>query len=97
VVRLVVHVTAKASHPGVTGWRGGELQVRVAVAPEGGKANAEACRTVAAALGIPRSRVSVLRGHASRHKELEIDGIGDAEVRDVFGSPNAVQEGSEHE
>lgn len=91
--RLVVHVTPKAAHPGITGWREGELQVRVSVAPEGGRANAEACRIVAAALGVPKSRVTVTRGHASRHKELELEGVSETERARVFGSSEGTERG----
>ncbi len=85
MARLVVHVTPKASRPGITGWRDGELQVRVSVAPEGGKANAETCRTIAAALGVPKSRVRLVRGETSRHKELEVEGVTDGEISAAFG------------
>lgn len=87
-------MTPKASRPGIVGWRGGELQVRVSVAPEGGKANAEVCNTVAKAVGIPKSRVSVVRGVTSRHKELELDGVTDEQVRGVFGEPDTTQGGA---
>ncbi len=96
--RLVVHVTPKASRPGIAGWRGGELQVRVSVAPEGGKANAEVCSTVAKAIGIPKSRVSVVRGATSRHKELELEGVGEKRVREAFGdNPDVSEEERTHD
>jgi len=85
VARLVVYVTPKASRPGVVGWRGAELHVRVSSAPEGGKANAEVCASVAKALSIPKSRVSVVRGTTSRHKELELEGVTDERLLEVFG------------
>ncbi len=87
--RLAVHVTPKASRPGISGWRDAELQVRVSSPPEGGKANAEVCIRVAKALGIPKSRVSVVRGDTSRHKELEIEGVGKADLDKAFGRPDA--------
>ena len=94
VVRLAVHVTPKASHPGATGWRGGELQVRVSVAPEGGKANAAVCRTIAAALGIPKSQVGVVRGRTSRRKVIELHDVTEEQVRETFGSPDVTERGA---
>jgi uncharacterized protein (TIGR00251 family) len=85
-------VTPKSPRPGVAGWRGGELQVRVSVAPEKGKANAEVCSVVADALGVPKSRVSVVRGATSRHKELEIEGVSDQQVSEVFERSEPVGE-----
>jgi uncharacterized protein YggU (UPF0235/DUF167 family) len=61
----------------------------VTAAPEAGKANAAACALVAGALGVPRSAVRVVRGHTSRHKQLEVDGVGEAELRAAFGEPES--------
>lgn len=87
MVTLAVHVTPKAGRDEVAGWRGSELSVRVTSAPEGGKANSAVCKTIAALLGVPKSSVSVTRGETSRHKMLTIDGIDEARVRAVLGSP----------
>ncbi len=85
---LAVHVTPKAGRDEVDGWRGAELAVRVSAAPEGGKATAAARATVAVALGVPTSRVRVVRGATSRHKLLELDGVDPVRVREVFGPPD---------
>ena len=55
--------------------------VRVTAAPDDGKANAAVCRVVADALGIPKTSVSVVRGHTARVKTLEVAGLTDAEVQ----------------
>jgi len=88
-MRIAVHVTPKSVRDEVAGWRGGELSVRVTVAPEGGKANAAACAVVARALGVPKSTVRVARGDTSRHKQLEVEGVTAADVARVFGAPPA--------
>jgi uncharacterized protein YggU (UPF0235/DUF167 family) len=36
---------------------------------------------VAKRLGVPVNRISVVRGESSRDKLIEVDGIGDAELR----------------
>ncbi len=46
----------------------GNIRIHVTVAPEGGKANKEALRLLAAALGVAKSRLTLLRGAASRDK-----------------------------
>lgn len=74
-VRLSVVVTPKSGRDEVVGWKDSELHVRVTAAPEGGKANAAVCKVVAKALGVPKSAVRVVRGDASRHKSLEIEGM----------------------
>lgn len=87
-MRLAVHVTPKSGRDEVVGWRGGELSVRVTVAPEGGKANSAVCAVLARELGLAKSAVRVVRGETARHKLLEIDGVGEPEVRAVFGEPD---------
>ena len=86
-MRVAVHVTPRSPRDEVAGWRGDELLVRVTAPPEGGKANEAVCRTIAAAVGLPKSGVRVARGEASRHKSVEID--ADAErVAAALGTPN---------
>jgi len=87
VARLTVHVTPKSSKDEVSGWRGDQLHVRVTAAPEAGRANAAVERVVAEGLGIPKSRVRVVRGHTARTKQIEIDSLGEDDVARAFGMP----------
>lgn len=89
MTQLRIYVTPKAGTDAVGVWRGDELAVRVSVAPEGGKANAAACRVIADALGVAKSAVTVVRGATARHKVVEIEGVGEDGVRAAFGSPDA--------
>ena len=85
-MRLSVHVTPRAAHDEVVGWRGAELVVRVTAPPDGGKANEAVCRTLSDALHVPKSAVRIVRGHSARHKSIEID--ADAYmVEATFGAP----------
>jgi len=36
---------------------------------------------------VPKSAVKVLRGHASRHKQIEVEGVSQADVRALLGMP----------
>lgn len=86
-MRIALHVTPRSGRDEVAGWRGGELLVKVTVAPEGGKANTAVCALIARALMVPKSAVSVMRGDTSRHKQVEVAGVTEADVRRVFGDP----------
>ena len=86
-MRIAVHVTPRSARDEVAGWRGGELSVRVRAVPEDGKANTAVCAAVAKALGVPKSAVDVVRGGAGRHKQVEVEGVTDADVVRVFGRP----------
>jgi uncharacterized protein len=89
VPKIAVYATPKAARDEIVGWKEGELAVRVRSTPEAGKANNAVCRMIARALGIPPSAVSVVRGAASRHKLLQVQGIDDSDVAEVLGKPSA--------
>jgi uncharacterized protein YggU (UPF0235/DUF167 family) len=80
-MRLAVKVVPKASRPGLVGWMGEALKVRVAAAPEGGRANEAVRDALASALQVAPDRVRIVAGHASPRKIFEIDGLDDAEAR----------------
>jgi len=50
-----------------------DFVVHVRERPVDGRANAAVERVVAAHLGVPKSHVTVVRGHRSRIKTLEVD------------------------
>ncbi len=79
-VRLTVRVTPRSGRESLDVGAGGVLSVRVTAPPEDGKANAAVCRVVADALGVPKTAVSVVRGHTARTKTLEVCGLTDADV-----------------
>ncbi|XDA98672.1 DUF167 domain-containing protein [Sulfitobacter sp. LCG007] len=68
---LVVRVTPSARSSAITIVDGG-VQVRVTAAPEGGKANAAVRAALSRALGIPASRLFLIRGETSRTKVFRI-------------------------
>lgn len=75
--QIAVKVTPRSARPGIGGWRAStdgreELEVRVAEAPADGAANAAVVRLIANALGLSRSQVTILSGHSSRHKRIEV-------------------------
>jgi uncharacterized protein (TIGR00251 family) len=64
------------AHPGAGKTEAGEikdgrLKVRIAAAPEDGKANTELRRFIAAALGCTRNEVRIVTGQKSRLKTVE--------------------------
>ena len=79
-MKLHIKVVPGASRDGVAGWLGERLKVRVAAAPEKGKANAAVEKLVAAALGMPADRVSIIQGKSSTRKVMEISGLDEGEV-----------------
>jgi len=77
-VMVAVKVQPKSRRPGVHGRvpdvAGERLRIGVAEAAEDGRANRAACETLARALGVPASAVSVAQGATSRQKTLRAEG-----------------------
>ena len=76
---IALHLVPKASRNEIVGWvddgKGGKaLKVRIAAAPEDGKANAELIKSLSKQWDIPKSALEILSGAASRHKRLKIHG-----------------------
>jgi uncharacterized protein YggU (UPF0235/DUF167 family) len=80
-MKLKIKVVPKSSRNSVAGWKGDTLKICVNAAPEKGKANLAAREILAAALGLPKDKVRVVSGLTSARKLVEIDGMGEAEVR----------------
>jgi uncharacterized protein len=59
----------------VVGRHGGGWKVRVAAAPERGKANEEVVALLAAALGVSARTISIVSGHGGRDKLVELTGL----------------------
>jgi uncharacterized protein len=78
--RLQLRVAPGASSPGIVGRYGTAWKVRVAQAPEDGKANAAVVRLLADTLALPVRDVEIVSGHASRDKTVTLAGIDQAET-----------------
>lgn len=69
---LAVRVTPRASRNAVM-LDGEAIRVAVTVVPEGGKANDAVVKLLASALGIAKSRLTLMRGASGRDKLFRID------------------------
>lgn len=77
--------TPGASRTEIASRAGGSMRVRVAAAPEDGKANAELRAFLAKVLGCPKSAVTLLRGEKSRDKTFSVPIEYAAKVRKLYG------------
>jgi hypothetical protein len=74
-LRLSVKVVPKsARNEIVEQLADGTLRIKVAAAPEKGRANAELCDFLAAEFGVAKSKVEVVAGHGSQRKQVVISG-----------------------
>ncbi|WP_111735177.1 DUF167 domain-containing protein [Roseovarius amoyensis] len=69
---IAVRATPKAARNAIV-LRDGAIRVNVTVAPEGGKANAAVQKLLAKAMGVPKSRLRLIRGETARDKVFSVD------------------------
>lgn len=70
---ISVRVTPKAGRNEISVDQGGMVRIHVTAAPEDGKANAAVTKLLAKALGLAKSRLTLIRGATSRDKVFRID------------------------
>ena len=78
--RLRLRVVPGATRSGVVGRHGDAWKVRVAARPERGAANDELVRLLEEALSVPRGRITLVSGHGTRDKIVELEGFEPAEI-----------------
>lgn len=74
-VVLHVHVQPGAGRSAVVGRHGAALKVRVAAAPEGGRANDACAELLAETFGLKRAQVELVSGPSSRAKQFKLTGV----------------------
>jgi uncharacterized protein (TIGR00251 family) len=75
-----LRVAPGAARPGIVGRHGTAWKVRVAAAPEAGKANDAVVRLLANILELPVRDIEIVAGHSSRDKIVELAGIDRGEI-----------------
>jgi uncharacterized protein (TIGR00251 family) len=76
--RVPLRVQASARHDEVVALRDGVVVIRVTAPAVDGRANESMRRLVAKRVGVPKSAITIVRGHRSRDKVIEIDGVDQA-------------------
>ncbi len=84
-MRLFVRLTPKSSVERINGWDVDDkgrrfLKVRVRAAPIEGRANEALIVLLAKSLKLPKSRLSLVAGDTARLKQVEIEGLDEAEL-----------------
>lgn len=69
---IAIRVTPNARRPGVE-LVDGQIRVAVTAAPEGGKATEAAREALARALGVAKTRLTLVRGATARDKQFRLD------------------------
>jgi len=78
--RIGVVVSPGARRTELVGRQGDAWKVRVAAAPERGKANDAVCELLAGLLGVRKDEVSIAAGGSGRRKVVDVDGLAPDEI-----------------
>ena len=78
--RLRLRVSPGAGRAQIVGRHGDAWKVRVAAPPEGGRANDAVVRLLADTLALPREAVTLVSGHGTRDKIVELVGVGPEQI-----------------
>ena len=72
ILYLSIQLQARAGEDAVVGVRNGRLLLRIKAPPVDGKANHRLLEFLADRLGVPRSRLKIVRGEHSRYKLVAV-------------------------
>ena len=78
--RLETKIVPGASRSEIVGWLGESLKIRVAAAPEKGKANKAVIKLLSKQLGLNEDCITIVQGSGAQRKVLEISGISEKQL-----------------
>jgi uncharacterized protein (TIGR00251 family) len=84
-IRIAVKAVPGSRKDQIVGLLGDRLKVKVAAAPEDGKANAAICGLLASSLGVRVRDVILVSGHASAEKVISVSGVSCDQARSLLG------------
>jgi uncharacterized protein (TIGR00251 family) len=70
-----IRVVPRASRSEAVGIQGDALKLRITEPPVEGKANDECIRLLAKILGVKKTQVTIIAGHAARTKTVAVEGL----------------------
>ena len=73
-ITISVRVQPRSSKKGIDRVEGDVLKVKLTAPPADGAANAQLIEVLSKAFGIRKGAFSIVKGHASRNKVVEVEG-----------------------
>jgi uncharacterized protein (TIGR00251 family) len=77
-----IHLQPGANRDEIVSFRDGVLRVRVTAPPLKGQANRALVALMAQALVVPKNALALIRGYASRHKVIAVQGLSPGELKE---------------
>ncbi len=79
-MKISLRVHPNAARNEVAGFGEGALQIKVAAPPVKGRANQELISFLSKALGVGKGSLTIVKGHTSRNKVIDIAGLSQEEI-----------------
>ncbi len=93
--RISLRVQPNAPRSEAVSLADGVFKIRIAAPPVEGKANRELIAFLSQKLGISKSSVTIVRGHTSRNKIIDIDGLSLEDItKRLFPKPSSSSPGA---
>jgi uncharacterized protein (TIGR00251 family) len=89
---IQLRVSPNAGRNEVTGLINGVLQIKIAAPPVKGKANEKLVGFLSQALGVSKSSITVVKGHASRNKIIAVAGLSRETIITRLSSAGATRQ-----
>lgn len=78
---ITVKVIPRSHKNSIVSYENGILKIRLHAIPEKGQANEELIEFLADVFNLPKSSITIIRGHTSRIKHVEIKRLTEAELK----------------
>lgn len=83
--RIAVKAVPGSRKDQIVGPLGDRLKIKVAAAPEDGKANAAICALLAKALGVREREVAIISGQTHPEKVVRVSGVSVERAKEILG------------
>lgn len=85
---LKIKVLPGSKRNEISGFWQDMLKIKVTAQPEDGKANRACINLISDKLNIPKNKISLIKGHKSREKQINIEGVSsssiDSKIKQIF-------------
>ncbi len=78
------YIRPNAARTKVDGLYGDRIKIRVAAAPEKGKANRELIRLISEITGVEQKKIRIISGAASNYKKIQVEGAHSVDYSEVL-------------
>ena len=82
---IKVKIFPKSKKNQIVGFQKDYLKIKINAVPEKGKANLEFIRFFAKTLSISKRSITILSGHTTQIKKIQVDGVSEKDFLDLIG------------